>query len=356
MEATGCLEIAAECYTDIEAVELARWHIFDVCLAGGNLTNGEFDEALTPSTHRFWLALLASLTRRPLLHHQMQNMVAAKTLNKKIDFIHAYDTAYNVLNVLLQKHMEKKKQKERAMPKSVVPYQAPPSTELALVSHPTHGPGSVFVKRHALDTPEKHAQDLAKWNQKEAEEAQRKQEEHEEWEREREDKAAEEKAARKKREQDDSRKMGWDDMPEEEVDAEAEMSRTSSAARAKEAGDKAKAKRDKEKREQEARQIAWEKEIEKVFHRTDKNQDGFLSRAEIIRALKTDIKLAALLELQDHVSDSDDTHRKFETAFQDMDNDVDRHIAYAEFLKFCAKIHPDFQERTVLLERTRSEL
>ena len=47
MEATGCLEIAGESYTDIEAAELARWHIFDVCLAGGNLTNAEFDEVHT---------------------------------------------------------------------------------------------------------------------------------------------------------------------------------------------------------------------------------------------------------------------------------------------------------------------
>ena len=77
--------------------------------------------------------------------------------------------------------MEKKKKKERVMPTSLVPYQAPPTKELALVSHPTHGPRSVFVKRHALDTPEQFTADLKKWDKVEAEEAQRKAEERACW-------------------------------------------------------------------------------------------------------------------------------------------------------------------------------
>ena len=183
----------------------------------------------------------------------------------------------------------------------------------------------------------------------------------EEWQRERKAKADKEKAARRKREQDDAEKMAWDDMPDDDAQAdqgddEPEVQRTSSAQRAKAAGDKARAKREQEKRERDERQAVWEKEIEKVFRRTDRNQDGFLTRAEIIRALKTDIKLAALLVLQDHVSDADDSHTRFEAAFQTMDNDDDRHIAYREFLKFCTSVHPDFSERATLLERTRSDL
>ena len=127
-----------------------------------------------------------------------------------------------------------------------------------------------------------------------------------------------------------------------------------SAKRAKESGERARAQRDAERERKERSQAVWEGELKKVFARTDKNQDGFLTRAEIIKAVKTDIKLRALLELSDHVSQADDTQRQFERAFQSMDENTDRSVTYEEFRKFATQVHPKFDERVALLERTRS--
>ena len=93
-----------------------------------------------------------------------------------------------------------------------------------------------------------------------------------------------------------------------------------------------------------------------MFDRSDKNHDGALTRAEIIKSLRGDPKLRALLVLPERVSTADATQKVFEGVFQQLDLNDDRRIEKEEFRKFCTKIHPEFAQQEALLQRTKTGL
>jgi len=80
-----------------------------------------------------------------------------------------------------------------------------------------------------------------------------------------------------------------------------------------------------------------------AFHRADKNQNGVLTRAEIIRALSKDIKLQTMLRLPSRITVSDmESQSSFERVFQSMDISGDRKIDISEFKAFCIRIAQEF--------------
>eukprot|EP00656_Telonema_subtile_P005787 TRINITY_DN12642_c0_g1_i2.p1 TRINITY_DN12642_c0_g1~~TRINITY_DN12642_c0_g1_i2.p1 ORF type:complete len:274 (+),score=85.33 TRINITY_DN12642_c0_g1_i2:79-900(+) len=77
-----------------------------------------------------------------------------------------------------------------------------------------------------------------------------------------------------------------------------------------------------------------------AFHRCDRNQDGVLSRAEVIKALKKDIELPTLLHLPTRITTEQgaESQKLFEEAFQRMDIDHDRAVTCDEFKLFCLEM------------------
>lgn len=75
--------------------------------------------------------------------------------------------------------------------------------------------------------------------------------------------------------------------------------------------------------------------IADAFSRVDANGDGVLTRAELIKALRKDPSLQALLQLPGKVGD--EQRAAFEEVFQGMDADDDRSISCVEFTEFIAK-------------------
>jgi hypothetical protein len=74
--------------------------------------------------------------------------------------------------------------------------------------------------------------------------------------------------------------------------------------------------------------------IRGIFHRVDANGDGELTRSELIKALRKDPELQALLQLPPRIGD--DQRGVFERVFQGMDADGGRTIDEAEFVAFVA--------------------
>jgi len=72
--------------------------------------------------------------------------------------------------------------------------------------------------------------------------------------------------------------------------------------------------------------------VHAVFTSIDRNGDKSISRAELIRALRTDTKLQSLLNLPSRIGD--EQRDVFERVFQTMDADDDRHITCGEFAAF----------------------
>ena len=70
-----------------------------------------------------------------------------------------------------------------------------------------------------------------------------------------------------------------------------------------------------------------------AFRRADANGNGVCTRAELIKALRTDEELRAALRLPARVREGA-TRTSFEAVFQSMDRDDDRAITAEEFVEF----------------------
>jgi len=133
--------------------------------------------------------------------------------------------------------------------------------------------------------------------------------------------------------------------------AQAKADEARSAQDAKKEERKAKVEDTKQKSEDNAARAArikakarFEQQLEAVFERTDKNHDGHLTRAEVIRALKGDIELPQLLHMPEKVDcclARANTQNEFEEAFQHMDSDGNREINLAEFKLHCVEIRAE---------------
>lgn len=68
-----------------------------------------------------------------------------------------------------------------------------------------------------------------------------------------------------------------------------------------------------------------------VFDRIDSNRNGLLTRAEVIRALRSDDKVRGLLGVASFKQHDSAAHKAFEAVFQGMDADESRNIDFDEF-------------------------
>jgi hypothetical protein len=73
------------------------------------------------------------------------------------------------------------------------------------------------------------------------------------------------------------------------------------------------------------------KRLREIFSRADRNNDGTLTRAELILRLRSDTELAELLQLPARVGDGD--RDAFESVFQRMDVDDSRGVDVEEFVR-----------------------
>jgi len=263
-----------------------------------------------------------------------------------------------VFNALLQLHELEKKQPDDAAPQGgtnvpmsnfLMPYHE--TGQLLTIADPYSA--HFFVKRHALDTLEAQIDDETRENI-DAEARQKAEDDAE-------TRRSNAPSAPPTYKQQGGRggKKGASTNPKLEdararyEEQKARNEEKTSAQRAKEAGDRARAEQQARKKHQ----LAWLEDLRKVFERADKNNDGLLSRAEIIRALRGDLKLPALLDLPAEITqgggtDGDNSQSKFEEVFQKMDIDDDRAIALEEFQTFCTSLHPTFAVN-IHLDRTQ---
>jgi len=269
-------------------------------------------------------------------------MVTKISLNQQIEFIYNDGNAFNVMNALLKQqepHPEADDANSTFIPASMqlITYE---KAGHALITAENEG-GVFFVKRHAMDTPEQYMADMAR-------------------ERARQTQAQEEQTndpppeaypmpdgiprqtSREppKTQARTGQAPNIDEAKAKRAQQQARKEAQASAERAKMAAAKAR----KEQADKKLRKEKFLSKCQSVFERTDHNQDGLLTRAEIIRALRHDLELPMLLELPTHIAANtpDHSQRLFEEVFQHMDIDEDRHISAEEFQRFCMHLHPDY--------------
>ena len=68
-----------------------------------------------------------------------------------------------------------------------------------------------------------------------------------------------------------------------------------------------------------------------AFHLIDKNGDGFISRTELIKALRKSVVVQLLLQLPDRIRQEDGTRDRFEEVFQEIDVDSSKELDIDEF-------------------------
>ena len=84
-----------------------------------------------------------------------------------------------------------------------------------------------------------------------------------------------------------------------------------------------------------------------AFRRADQNQNGLLTRAELIKSLRQDVKLQQFLHLPSRITTSDgESQAAFERVFQAMDISGDRQVDLSEFRSFCVRISRAFPDAT----------
>jgi Ca2+-binding EF-hand superfamily protein len=82
----------------------------------------------------------------------------------------------------------------------------------------------------------------------------------------------------------------------------------------------------------ELAQSVLEKEALQLYARINRNVDGFLSRSELIRALRSDLQLQSSLELPSSIREGQ--MQSFERIFRQMDIDDKRGISAGEFVEY----------------------
>ena len=76
-------------------------------------------------------------------------------------------------------------------------------------------------------------------------------------------------------------------------------------------------------------------QLEEIYARADRDDDGRLTRAELILRLRKDEELRELLNLPAYVGDGE--RDMFESVFQGMDVDDDRCVTVEEFVRYLSQ-------------------
>lgn len=102
--------------------------------------------------------------------------------------------------------------------------------------------------------------------------------------------------------------------------------------------DKDMVRSDNEKFEEELRLV--EEVSSKVFNRIDLNNDGLVTKIELIKGLRNDgMNLREVLNLPAHIRQEDGSRDSFMMVFHSMDRDNSSDISLPEFVDFCQKVH-----------------
>ena len=78
--------------------------------------------------------------------------------------------------------------------------------------------------------------------------------------------------------------------------------------------------------------------LEELFSRVDRNGDGSISRAELIKTARADAQVRELLQLPEHIRE--EQRAALEEVFQGMDVDDSRGVDLAEFVAFMRQRWP----------------
>ena len=75
--------------------------------------------------------------------------------------------------------------------------------------------------------------------------------------------------------------------------------------------------------------------IDHLFEQLDKDKNGTLSRIEVIKSLRSNKEVQALLRLPSRIRQEDGTRDAFESVFQAIDRDDSKSISKAEWHQYC---------------------
>eukprot|EP00854_Cymbomonas_tetramitiformis_P023326 gene23326-28226_t len=72
-------------------------------------------------------------------------------------------------------------------------------------------------------------------------------------------------------------------------------------------------------------------ELRVIYDKLDKDHNGLVSRSEVILGIRREPKIAAALNLPEHIRQEDGTRDILESFFQRLDKDDSRSISWREF-------------------------
>jgi len=81
------------------------------------------------------------------------------------------------------------------------------------------------------------------------------------------------------------------------------------------------------------------KKLRAVFDSCDVQKNGMVNKRELIKAIRSDEKMADFFGLPKEIRQEDGSRDQMEALFQAMDSDSDREITWEEFLAFQASVH-----------------
>eukprot|EP00658_Telonema_sp_P-2_P048060 TRINITY_DN36578_c0_g1_i1.p1 TRINITY_DN36578_c0_g1~~TRINITY_DN36578_c0_g1_i1.p1 ORF type:complete len:301 (+),score=93.74 TRINITY_DN36578_c0_g1_i1:371-1273(+) len=273
----GCHEISAYTFSEDEAVELVRWKPFDMLVVNSDVTASEAQQAI--------------------------NLITTASSNPRLLPVYVPGNDRNVVNAVLEAKLGEEDEQAGDAP----PRRAPLF----------HGDTLLPDEQEEADRAYARAEEAAA-----AMEADRKEKEAAE---------AAEAAARAKEEEEFRKKQ--DEAREQQSKRQQERKARAEASKNHHLLQEQRVQADADK-------ARFFDKIEQAFVRVDKNQDGHLTRAEVIRALRRDLELPALLHLPTKITTQQgaESQRQFEEAFQRMDIDQNREIDTDEFKLFCLEI------------------
>merc|ERR1711865_1343884 len=287
LELRGRHEVSAYTFNEDEAVELAQWKPFDVLLVTPEVTAAEAQEGI--------------------------NLVCAASVNQQIIPVYVPGNDRNAVNAVLE-------------------VRPPSRTDQNLPVAATNEPLIIADEAEVAEQEYQEAKSAAEASEnirRAQAEAEEEAKAHEQARAEAKDEAAKAKAEATRAKADAARSQ----QEQKQQQRTAKFEATKSSAKAL-----------KVKKEEMERKARFIETLGNIFEQTDKNKDGHLTRAEVIRALKNVEGLPNLLHMPEKVSCSiqrQNTQNQFEESYQRMDIDHDSEVSFDEFKLFCLEVRSE---------------
>eukprot|EP00937_MAST-01D_sp_MAST-1D-sp2_P005319 g5319.t1 len=81
----------------------------------------------------------------------------------------------------------------------------------------------------------------------------------------------------------------------------------------------------------------WRHHVSTIFNKIDKNNDGSISRTELILALRRDPDVDKLMNLPSNIRQEGESRKQFEAMFQALDLDASDAVSFSEFTRFFSR-------------------